>query len=423
MRKVVRQLLFSLFGLLFMLCGYAQDTETSPTGTFFKIKGFGTLGLARSDTNSAEYVRDLSQPRGLTKNWSSDLDSVVGLQANLRLAEHTEGIVQLISRYRSNGSYDPEISWAFLRHAFSPDFEVRAGRLGTEFYMLSDSRLIGYSNTPARPSVEFYGPLVFSYFDGIDATASKDVGNGILRLKFYAGHSPEETSGHDPVTWNLDGTRLLGGNVDYFVGPWQFRIAHAEAKFSSHEFPLNYIANLAIATNPALAPLTTIMPVDISTLLPELSTVGKTSRFDSIGVVYDKGPLQIQGMFGRIAHESEAYEDSRAAFILGSYRAGQFTPYLGHSRVKSSASNVTTVPPGPFGSSINQLGKTLVAGAHMDQHTTTVGVRWDFHRNRDLKLQLDSVRGKPDSIFLFRGPAVQWDGHMNVLSATLDFVF
>ena len=48
------------------------------------IKGFGTLGLARSDSDTAEFVRDLSQPRGLTKDWSSKIDSLVGLQANLK---------------------------------------------------------------------------------------------------------------------------------------------------------------------------------------------------------------------------------------------------------------------------------------------------------------------------------------------------
>jgi len=414
-----RRLLWLCAGCLLACAGPASADESDR----FRLSGFGTLGLARSDTDTAEFVRDLSQPRGLTRDWTGKVDSVLGLQGNFKFSEQTEGVIQVISRYRPNGSWDPEVSWAFLRHDFSPDFQVRVGRLGTEFYMLSDSRLIGYANTTVRPPPDFYGPLVFAYHDGIDITASTALGGGLLRAKLYAGHSPEETGFYDPVTWDLDGTRILGGHLDYFTGPWQFRIASAQAKFSSTELPLNYLVNLTIASDPSLAALMPLMPVDLTRLIPELSTVGKTARFDSIGVVYDKGPLQVQGMLGKITHESESYADSRAGFILASYRLGEFRPYLGYSSVKTTPSRISTVPPILPGFALNQLSQSLAAATTMDQHTVTLGTRWDFRNNLALKLQLDMVRGSSQSVFLFRGPNVQWDGRMNVLSATLDFAF
>lgn len=392
-------------GLLFQpVC---QAEESGWVSDRLVIKGFGTLGLARSDNDAAEYVRDLSQPRGLTTNWSAKIDSLVGLQANLKLGEQTEGVLQVISRYRYDGSYRPEISWAFLRHDFTPDFQMRVGRLGTEFYMLADSRLIGYANTTVRPPPDFYGPLVFSYFDGIDATASMDLGNGLLRGKLFAGRSPEKSPFVDPVTWNLSGSRLTGGHLDYFIGPWQFRLSRSEVKFSSHEQPLNYLAGLYF---PGL---------DIIALAPELSTVHKTSRFDSLGVVYERGPLRIQTMLGRIKHESESYEDSRAAFVIGSYRVGPFTPYLGYSTAKSSSRTISSaLPPG-----VDTIVQAISSVAHIDQHTTTAGVRWDFKENYALKFQYDAIRGAQESKFLFRGPAPQWDGRMKVLSVALDFAF
>ncbi len=402
--------------LLFALSGQALADDSD----LFKLSGFGTLGMARSNTDTAEFVRDLSQSSGLTRDWSFKIDSVVGLQGNLKLGSQTDVVVQALSRYLYDGSWGPEISWAFLRHNFSPDWQVRVGRLGTEFYMFADSRLIGYSNTTIRPPSDFYGPLVFAYFDGLDITASTNVGSGLLRAKLYAGRSPEKTGFYDPVTWDIRGTRLLGAHLDYFSGPWQFRVASASAKFSSSELPLNHLANLATAN--ALLPFTN----SISQLIPELSTIDTTSRFDSIGVVYDKGPLQIQGMLGKITHETASYEDSRAAFILGSYRLGSFIPFLGYSTAKSKASQVTTVPPiltPGVGIALNQLGSALTQATHMDQHTITLGTRWDVHSNVALKLQLDMIRGRQDSVFLFRGPNVQWNGRMNVLSTSLDFVF
>jgi hypothetical protein len=408
-------------GLLFQPVCHAE--ESGWDSDRLVIKGFGTLGLARSDNDTAEYVRDLSQPRGLTTNWSSKVDSLVGLQANLKLGEQTEGVLQVISRYRYDGSYRPEISWAFLRHDFTPDFQMRLGRLGTEFYMLADSRLIGYANTTVRPPPDFYGPLVFSYFDGIDATASMNIGDDLLRAKLFLGKSPETTPFYGPITWDLDGSRLLGGHLDYFTGPWQFRLAHSEARFSSHEAPLNPLINQLIGSDPILSFLIPI-PINLTALIPELSMVRKTSKFDSLGVVYDKGPLQIQAMLGRIRHESESYEDSRAGFVTAAYRVGKFTPYLGVSIAKSKASRITTIPAAPWGPLLAQLASSaLTPSTHMDQHTYTVGTRWDFQQNWALKVQYDHIRGKESSNILFRGTDNQWSGRMKVLSVALDFAF
>lgn len=429
-RSIGRRLFFCWILGLLALPVYADDNRMERDAGRFTLRGFGTLGLARSDSDTAEYVRDLSQPRGLTRRWSSRTDSVLGLQGNLKLGERTEGVVQVLSRYRYDGSHDPEIAWAFLRHDFSPDVQVRVGRLGTEFYMLADSRLIGYANTTVRPPPDFYGLLIFNHFDGIDATVGVPVGTGLWRAKLFYGRSPETTPFVTPLTWKLDGTRLRGGHLDYFDGPWQFRIARAEARFSSHEAPLNALLNPAIAADPALsAALGALLPLDVTALFPELSMAGTRSRFDSLGAVYDRGPVRIHAMVGRIRHESESYEDSRSAFITGAYRIGRFTPYLGYSVARSKAGTIATVPslPGGLGVALNQLAAAYFAPqSHIDRHTVTLGARWDFREDWALKLQFDAVRGRPESVSPFRsapGSPPQWNGRMNILSATLDFVF
>jgi hypothetical protein len=174
-------------GLLGSFQCFGGDGGASTSTHGFALTGFGTVGLARSSSDTAEYVRDLSQPRGLTKNWSGKIDSVLGVQANLSLGKQTEGVVQVLSRYRYDGSFGPEISWAFLRHDFAPELQVRAGRLGTEFYMLADSRLVGYSNLTVRPPPDFFVPLIFTNFDGVDATANSKRPVSILTAVTQAG--------------------------------------------------------------------------------------------------------------------------------------------------------------------------------------------------------------------------------------------
>lgn len=408
--RKMRNLLGLGLGLLLAASAGGQENAAAPSPPPLTLHGFGTLGLARSSSDHAEYIRDLSQPHGLTTDWSGKIDTVLGLQANLALGPRTEGVVQAISRYRYDGSHTPEISWAFVKHDFSPDFQVRAGRLGTEFYMLADSRLIGYSNLTVRPPPDFFVPLIFSNFDGADLSLGHKLAGGLLRGKLYYGRSPEHTPFFGDITWNLEGSRLYGGHLDYFSGPWQFRAGHSIVRFPGHEIPLN---SLLTPFFPPLAGL------DVTALFPELSTVGKSAAFSSLGVIYDDGPLRLQAMYGRIRHQSKAYHDSWSAFAIASYRLGEFTPYLGYSTVKSSRETLSTPVPPP----LTPLIGALLDVPHMDRHTVTLGNRWDFHDNLAFKAQLDLVRGSPQSEMPFRGDDIEWTGRMRVISFTLDFAF
>lgn len=374
----------------------------------FSLKGFGTLGIARSSNDSVQYVRDLSQPDGLTRNWSGNLDSLLGLQANLHFSEQTEGVVQVVSRYRYDGSYTPEVTWAFLRHDFSPQLSVRAGRLGTEFYMLADSRLVGYANLTVRPPPDYYGALIFSYLDGLDVSATAPVADGLLRGKLYAGVSQEQTPfNKNNLLWNLEDSLIVGGHVDYLRGPWQFRLGHAQIRFKS-EAPLNTLIGSVGG------------PPNFLSYAPELSVADKWSRLESFGMAYEDGPLQLQLMLSRTRHDSAVYENSKAGYAIAAYRLGQVTPYLGYSWVKSSPKTLASPPPAP----LIPLTTSLMAQTHSDQHTLFLGGRWDLQPNLDLKAQVDWIRGTPTSLFPFHGDyAPVWNGNMTVFSLALDFVF
>jgi hypothetical protein len=63
-------------------------------------------------------------------------------------------VVQAVSYYNHAGNYEPELTWAFISYAPVPDMKVRAGRLGWDVYMLSDSRNVGYSYLWVRPPVD-----------------------------------------------------------------------------------------------------------------------------------------------------------------------------------------------------------------------------------------------------------------------------
>ncbi len=390
------------FWLMAPLPAWADGDVPSDAQPLISLHGFGTLGLVRSDDGNAEYVRDLTQPRGAGSFWTGKVDNLLGIQANMQLGPHSEGVVQAVTRYHADVGYEPELTWAFLRHDFSPDFSMRVGRLGTEFYMLGDSRLVGYSNISMRPPPDFYGTLIFSYTDGIDFSATRPLGNGLLSGKLFAGVSPEKVPFSPGLTWNLKGSTLLGGYLEYRNGPWQWRFSHARSRFEQ-KLPTDQLLGF-----PYLASV------------PEMAMAGQWARFGSIGLVYDQGPLNVQLMLNKVKQDSPAYEDSHAGYILAAYRPGDITPYLGFSRSYTSAEAMPLT-----GTVLDFATASLIAQSRVDQHTVTLGGRWDIRKNLALKAQVDSIRGDAAANFLFKFKNANkaWDGDMNVFSLALDFVF
>ena len=120
--------------------------EADGSGATFSLRGFATLGVARSSSDQAEFVRDLSQPKGIKNGqWSGRIDSILGAQANWQATPELELVGQVVSRYRYDESRDPELMWAFAKWEPDARVSVRAGRIGADFMLLADSRLVGYS--------------------------------------------------------------------------------------------------------------------------------------------------------------------------------------------------------------------------------------------------------------------------------------
>lgn len=380
------------------------------------LRGFGSVGLARSSSAQAEFVRDLSQPKGITNRWSGRIDSVLGVQANWQVVPTLELVGQAVSRYHYDRSRDPELMWAFAKWEPDARVSVRAGRIGADFMMQADSRLVGYSYLPVRPSADFFGPLFFSHFDGGDASLTLPLGNGLVRGKLFAGATQEKTSG-TPGIWDTSSSPVRGFVLDYQIGPWLLRANAASIRFSND-----------IKFSPLPETLRTIgsnfgYPGAISAA-DALSTRDTTTRFYSLGVVYDDGPLQVQGMLNKIRHETGVFQNSHAGYLLAGYRLGTVTPYSGVSWWKSSFKSFSTgLPEVPAFDELNRRFDYIMLASATNQKTYTLGARWDALHNIALKLQWDAIRGSSGSRFPYAHSESGWNGRTDVVSLSLDFIF
>jgi len=395
----------------------AESTQTlTPTESSISLRGFGTLGIARSSSDQAEFVRDLSQPQGISNRWSGRIDSMLGVQANWQATPTLELVGQAVSRYHYDRSRDPELMWAFAKWEPDARLSLRAGRIGADFMMLADSRLVNYSFLTVRPSADFFGPLFFSHFDGADASLTLPLGNGLVRGKLFAGITHEKSSGIAGV-WDTSGSALNGLVLDYQTGPWQLRASAASIRFSS-DIDLAPLPDLLRSAGTSLGIPSAIAAADT------LIVKNTTTRFYSIGAVYDDGPLQIQGMLNSIHHQTGVFHNSRAGYLLAGYRMGTVTPFIGVSWWKTHAKSSSTGLPdiAPF-DAINQSFDSSMAVSVADQKTYTLGARWNVRQDMAIKLQWDAIRGTAASRFPFANIKPGWNGHTNVLSLSLDFVF
>lgn len=394
--RPIRRAMASVFAALLLLPSAFAETSDQ-----FTLQGFGTLGMARTTTRDVEFVRDLSQPRGISDSWSLQNDSVIGVQAAWRLNPQFEAVVQAMSRYSYNGNFNPELSWAYVKYEPTPNLSLRAGRLGTEFFMMADSRWVGYSFLTVRPPGDYFWYLPFYTIHGADAALTLPLGENLLRGKIFYGLS----NGKIPLAseqWDIDASPMLGGYLEFQHGPWQIRGSYANIRFE-RDLPLAHV----------LGKMTPPLPLSL-TDAAFLKTRDTRTHYYSLGLVYDQGPWQGQFMLNHIEQGTNALENSDGGYALLGYRVGTVTPYLGYSWVRSKVR----------GNAPSPIANYVMQDSHSDQKTSFVGMRWDVAQNIALKAQWDAIRGEPSSIFPYRRDnRAKWDGSMDVFSLALDFVF
>jgi hypothetical protein len=337
-------------------------------GQYVTLSGFGTLGEVHSDYRQADFTGEFLQPHGagFSRSWSPTPDSDLGGQADLRIADGLTGVVQVISRDNEDGNYRPHVEWANIKYAFTSDLAVRVGRTLLPTYERSDSQNVGY----ALPWVRIPNEIRFSnsatHSDGVDVLYRVKTGAVIQDLQVQFGRTSEEFSG---AVFHGKDLIVLSDTVQY--GNTSVHLAYQTMMYTYSVLP------------------------------------AARFRLASGGFTYDPGTWFVTGD-GNYAHY-DFFGDFYAWYLSVGVRVGRFTPYL----IYSTEDAPTSEPP----SGLTRLG---------DERTVGAGVRWDFAKNIDFKLQLQRVTIETqDAPASFNNvqPGLRVGDKANVVSLTLDFVF
>jgi hypothetical protein len=387
----------------------------------FSFSGYGTVGLAHSSNDQADYLVDEFKPNGpgFTHGWSSDVDTRLGAQVSAQLAPRVSAVVQVISQQRYDNTYRPEVEWANVKYQFNPDLSVRAGRIVLPIYMVTDSRRVGYANPWVRPPIEVYSLVPVTHVDGVDANYRAVLGEmtGTLQATYATSDSRfPSASGFNPGTAKARGILALVGTVER-------GFLTLRANWGRAELTIEAFDPLADAFRQFGPPGQAIVD--------RYGVNHRKVDFTGVGAMYDPGTWFATGEWARFSTHSVLGSKS-AWYVSAGHRLGAATPYLTYARIKSDTPTsdpgipLEGLPPAVAAQAafLNQtLNQQL--GIVPVQHTISAGVRWDFMRNAALKLQLDEVHVDAPSHGTFGNiqAGFQPGSTVRIVSAVVDFVF
>jgi hypothetical protein len=374
---IIRSYFFAVFAILASITN-AESVETDqPKVTF---GGFGSLGVSHSSMHLGDYTLDSTIPKGagLSEDWSTGNDTRIAGHLAAKFTPQISAVLQVVSEYHAPNDYQPEVEWANVKFAFTPDAYIRAGRIALPTFLDSDNRDVGYTYVWIHPPVELYRQLAITHSDGVDAmyrVEFGDVGN-TLRAVLYGENTIERLNGKS-ISKNMWG---IFDTIEY--GPTTVHLGYQERQSASQNSQTGVTG--AWISNSDL----------------------------SVGVNYDPGNWFAMSEW---IQRKSTYRNS-AMYVSAGYRINKYTPYLTYAQNS----------PGSFLSGFPAPSANSIRLANRAQNTASLGVRWDFMKNTDFKLQYDQVKLSNNSNgFLANVPAgVYLSGQtFHVISAVVDFIF
>lgn len=408
--------------------GWADEDE-QPIQAFpsLQMHGFGTVGVAQSDRVHLVEQRDLQDVHGVKRGGNPLLaDSRLGLQADALIDPTWSATVQLVFKDRPVQSVHSTLQWAFVKFQPLPALQLRAGRMGADSFMLSDQRNVGFTYLWVRPPIEFYGTLPVYSYDGADIQYRWPQVMGSLEAKVFYGRTIPDIAaspGFPEKSFELKVDPVLGANLGWHVDEsWLTRLSYVYGKIDSSFPGLDTVMSLLRSVTVSYPPA--------ALTSADLTMQGSTFRFLSLGGAFDGEEWRMLGEISHIDFSSHFKPNVYASYLSVGRAIGAWTPYVDVARIwparKTYFAQAEGAPPGLPQSLLTAINQQIFAADQANQATWSLGVRWDFYNNFDMKFQYDRthVYGPAYNLWTTDGASAPLQGSdVNAVSFTLDAVF
>lgn len=431
----------------------------------FRINGFMQAGLAATtNTDNDDYGLDVQSNKSVIYNDPSfEGQTLFGLQMTMKINDKAEAVTQIVAR--GGEDFRAQMEWAYFRYHLTDSWTLRAGRLRTPFFALSEYLEVGYAQPWVRPPTEVYGNNIANY-NGMDLEYRTRLGEVNTSTRIFYGSKDSPVGGFEVRLDNLIGLRLEANyrSLSFFAS---YSEANLNIRPDTLPDPIVLSNEAATEINKNVATLNANYSLGLSSLalLPDryMTVEDGKGSFGSIGISYDDGVWNISTEARALGVEG-TYQDDQAHYISIARRFGEWTPYVLYSRlytdddherdkvnaqlsqwqqqIGASATAIGTelaTNPGltaadqlilgqaaqGFVGAIDGLDaiKAGVSGLTGEQRSYAVGTRWDFAENMALKfeyLMVRDIESSPD--ITTRNGATQGE-ELDAVTLTFNAVF
>jgi hypothetical protein len=382
----------------------------------FSYSGFSTAAYAQSDTDDAS-VGYAAQPGGIDSSGNVTTDSKVGMQLSAKFNDLVSATVQGVGYADMTGDWEPHLDWAYVRLQALRHLSIRGGYLRAPTFMYPDSVFVGYSNVWVRPPLEVYNLSPVYQIRGVDATWRTTVGPVQVSLNPYYGDSEV-----DIPTGTFEVPEWMGLAATAEYGSFMVRAGYSEVE-------LGKVSNSQLA--PVISALRTI-PSSFcgacSTVSDRLDIDGTIIHTINVGAQYDDGKNYVAAEFGQMRTQSYVIVAKTGAYATYGRRFGNVMPYATYAQLRrDTAAQSNEIPAVGALAPLNAAVNATLATGNGDQDSYSVGVRYELPsfsvlKGSLVKLQLDHIDTK-DSNGMLNAVQPDFDGTLNMISASFDFIF
>lgn len=426
-------------------CTGSAFAQAPPAGgPGLRLSGFGTVGVASSDTSGEAwgFRRDILQTHhdGGTR---VDTDTRLGLQVHYTIDAQWELVGQAVLRRQAHDTPPSHrVDWAFVSYRPTPQWQLRAGRLSPDIFLLADHRSVGFAYPWVRPNVEFYAWLPVYSMAGGDATHQWRIAEADWRARLFAGRSsdrmpnPQSPAGAPGPAPTDESSRVranfLGGTLTREADGLTVKASlvwlRSRVQVGGDMSPL-----LTALDGLASLPLPPV-GAEAAALRAKLPIDGLRVRYAALGLSYERGPWTWHAEVNRVVQRPTG--DGTRHYWAGMSRRWQdLTLFATVGRVWSAGSPLE--PPAQWAAVLAPLVGPMAAAqaqglgivttemlnlSRLDQRSVALGARWDFHPRMALKIQHDRVKVSNHGGFLW-GNASGRPNRGDVTTMTVDFVF
>jgi|GEM_PF-1820265 len=368
----------------------------------FDIKTFGTIGGVYNDNSNYIYRKDIFQKDGSSGDLSFKTDTLIGLQTTLNINEKFSVLIQGIVNNDYNDEVKAKIDWGYLKYDTNENLIFKLGRIRTPYYKNSDNLNVGYSNLMIRESVEVYGQVPFSSYNGVEAIYSN-----IINKYFYtvqANYGKEELtvpvhSLNQKAKVEIDD--LYAINLTFGTTALQARVTYLNADITASSQSLDQLFG-------------GLRAYGLTALVDEYEFKNKKSEYMGFGLFLDYNNIIFSTEYGHRKIPS-FFADVHGYYATMGYSLDKLIPFVTYAKSKMDRTTYDA------NTGVDDLD-LLLRAQNLAQSSKTIGIKYYINDNFDIKLQYENVIPKGD-FGSYHLSSMQKPQELNVFSFALDFIF